>query len=139
MLFKNYKELIENGKDKKIREIRKDILDILSYSLKSVDPYKSVKKMFSKSNIFVENKKIDLSNFKEVYLVSFGKASVGMAQAVCDSIKVKKGFTVTNEKQNKVENKKILTFVGSHPIPNGNSVNAASEIINLVKNCNKKR
>jgi len=137
MLFRNYKDLLENAKEETIKKIRKDILDILSYSLKSADPYKSVKKRFLKDNIHINNKNLDLSIFNNIYLVSFGKASVGMAQAVCDSINITKGIVVTNEKKRKVKHKNVETFVGSHPIPDENSIKGTEKIINLVKNCKK--
>lgn len=137
MLFKNYKDLLENGKEETIKKIRKDILDIFSYSLKSIDPYKSVKKRFFENNMYIDSKSLDLSVFKNIYLVSFGKASIGMAQAVCDSIKSTKGIVVTNEKKRKVKNKNIQTFVGSHPLPDENSIKGTEKIIDLVKNCKK--
>ena len=135
MLFKNYQSLIDNGKDSKIKQIRKDVLDVLSYSLDAVDPYNSVKKLFSKNKIILKDKNVDLSTFNSVYLVSFGKASIGMAKAVCDSVDITEGVVVSNEKERKVGNKNVKTFVGNHPIPDENSVKAAEEILNLVEKC----
>ena len=137
MLFKNHDELIENGKDEKIKQIRKDVLSILSHSIDAVDPYNSVKNVFFSKEFKLFDKDIDLSEFSNMYLVGFGKASIGMADAVSDSVDIKEGIVVTNQKDKKVKNKKIKTFVGGHPIPNENSLKAADEIINLVKKANK--
>jgi len=135
MLFDNYQDLVDNGKEFRIKQIRKDFLDVLSYSLDAVDPYNSVKKMFSKDKIILGDKNIDLSTFDSVYLVSFGKASIGMAEAICDSVDIKEGVVVTNEKERKIKSKNIKTFVGSHPIPDENSIKAAEKILSLFEKC----
>jgi len=137
MLFKNYQDLIENRDEPKIKQIRKDILDVLTYSLSAVDPYNSVKKIFSKKLVNVRNKDIDLSIFDNIYIIGFGKASIGMGKAVCDSIDVSEGIIVTNEKNKKIHDKNVKTFVASHPIPDKNSVKAAEDILSLIKKCKK--
>ncbi len=138
MLFKNYKEIIENGEGEKLKGIRKDILDILSSALESVDPYNSVKKIFNENKISIDNKVFDLTDFDNIYLVSFGKASIGMSKAVCDSTEVKKGIVVTNEVNKKLDFENIETITASHPIPDENSIAAAKKIIDLVKDCHSK-
>ncbi len=137
MLFKNYEKIIQNGEDRDLKTIRKEILDILSHALDAVNPYKSVKKHFRKNKIIVDNKNFNLSIFNDIYLVGFGKASVGMANAVCDSIQIKEGVVVTNEKENKVKNDNIRTLIGIHPIPDEKSLKASDEIIRLIKKCKK--
>jgi len=138
MLFKNRMQIIENGQTPKLKKIREDILDILTSALDAVDPYKAVKSRFNGGKIVLEDGEIDSSNFENVYLVGFGKASVGMAQAACDSINIKRGVVVTNDPDNSVHNNCITTFVGGHPIPNQNSINSAEKIIEIVKECGKK-
>ncbi len=137
MLFKNYERLIKNGEDAKLSNIRRDILEILSYALESVDPYNSVKKMFSENKILLNKNDVDISDFNNIYLVAFGKASIGMAKAVSCSLKVKEGIVVTNEKNKKIKDKNIKTIAASHPIPDKNSIKAGEKIINLVKKCKK--
>ena len=133
MLFKNHKQIVENGETPIIKEVRKDILDVLSYAVKSVDPYISVKRVIKDNIISLDEKKFNVSDFENVYLVGFGKASIGMSQAVCDSIKIKKGVIVTNDKNSKVEHEYISTYFGSHPIPDEGSIYAAEEILKLIK------
>ena len=138
MLFKNRMQIIENGQTPKLKKIREDILDILTSALDAVDPYKAVKSRFNGGKIVLEDGEIDSSNFENVYLVGFGKASVGMAQATCDSINIKRGVVVTNDPDNSVQNNCITTLVGGHPISNQNSINSAEKIIEIVKECGKK-
>jgi glycerate-2-kinase len=97
MLFKNHKEIIDNGQTIDLKNARKDILEILTYAISAVDPYKSVKTKFCAEKIIIQSEIFNISDFENVYLIGFGKASVSMAQAVCDSIEIKKGIIITNE------------------------------------------
>ena len=133
MLFKNYEKIIENGQTPVLKKIRKDILEILENVILSVDPYKSVKSKIQENKILIGKNTIDISDYKDVYIVGFGKASIGMAQAVCDSINIKEGIIVTNEKGKKVEHENVHTFVGGHPIPDQNSIIGAEKIIEMLE------
>jgi len=84
MLFKNYNQIICNGENSEIKKQRKDILDILDSAIKEVDPYKLVKNIFKEEKILIEGKNIDANEFNNIYLISFGKASIRMAKAVLD-------------------------------------------------------
>jgi hydroxypyruvate reductase/glycerate 2-kinase len=135
MLFENQNKLIENGKTIKLKEIRKDILEIFKDSLNSVDPYNCVHSKFRGENILIDLKKINLKNFENIYLIGFGKASVGMAQAVCDSIEIKKGAIITNDKNAIVNCKSVVTYIGTHPIPDEKSVKSTEKLLEVLKDC----
>jgi glycerate 2-kinase len=136
MIFKNREELIQNGQTKNIKKARQDILEIFSYALDAVNPYNCVKARFSKNQLNIDfKKKIKLSNFQDIYLIAFGKASVGMAQAVCDSINIKEGAVITNISSKIVKSNVIKTYYGSHPIPSDININATERLFELVKKC----
>jgi len=135
MSFKNREKIIENGQTPELKRIREDVLDILTSALNSIDPYKAVKSMFYGKKIKVDGKSIDTDNFENIYVVGFGKASVGMIQAICDSINVKKGAIITNDSNKKVESDCINSFVGSHPIPDQNSIDSTDRLIDFIKMC----
>ena len=135
MSFKNREKIIENGQTPELKRIREDVLDILTSALNSIDPYKAVKSMFYRKKIKVDGKSIDTDNFENIYVVGFGKASVGMIQAICDSINVKKGAIITNDSNKKVESDCINSFVGSHPIPDQNSIDSTDRLIDVIKMC----
>ena len=137
MLFNNWDKLIENGKNLNLKKTREDVLKILSYSLDAINPYKIVKKIFYKKNIVINGKKFYFSDFEKIYLIGFGKASIGMSQAVCDSINNEKGVVITTTSNDKVFNDNISTFVGSHPLPSNNCIIATNKLMDLVKLCNK--
>jgi glycerate-2-kinase len=133
MLFKNQKQIIENGQTKELKKARKDVLDILASSLNAVDPYKTVKSKFHGKSIVFEGETIDISDFKNIFLVGFGKASVGMAEAVCDSVAIKRGVVVTSDPNKKVRSDRVATFVGGHPIPNQKSIDGTEKILDVVR------
>ena len=137
MLFKNREQIIKNGQTPELKEIRKNILDVLTSALYAVDPYNAVKSKFVRKTIVFRSETIDISDFKNIYLISFGKASVGMAQAVCDSIDVKNGAVVTNDPDNKVKSNRVSTFVGSHPIPDQKCIDDTEKILDTVKKCDE--
>ena len=135
MLFKNSDVIINNGETPELRKCRKDILEIFSTAIQAVDPYKSVKKQFNGNKLKINSEEIVLSNFKNIYLIGFGKASVGMAQAVCDSIDVIEGKIITNDPSAKLDHKHIEILFGDHPIPNKRNIQATEKIIELIKKC----
>ena len=135
MLFKNQRQIINNGQTPELKKIRKDILDILSSSYDAVNPYKAVKNNIINGKIVFNSETIDISSFKNIYLVGFGKASIGMAQAVCDSFNIKNGAVITNDSKNKVKNSNIITYVGSHPLPTQNNINNTEKLLDIVKKC----
>ncbi len=137
MLFKNYNQIVDNGKTPILKKIRKDILDVFSYAITSVNPYNSVKKVIQDNKIVINSRIFNISDFENVYLVAFGKASVGMSQAICDSIKIKEGVVITNNKESFVKDNNVSTYIGSHPIPNQKSIDATDKIISLMKKTKK--
>jgi len=137
-MFKNRNQIIKNGKTPDLKKIRGEILDIFYAAVNAVNPYTCVKERFKEKFILINGKHLDIRCFDNVYLAGFGKASVGMSQAVCDSIKIKGGMVITNDPKSKVSSKCVFTFVGSHPIPDQNSVIGTEKIIELIEKLDKK-
>jgi len=137
MLFKNNDQIINNGQTTELKKIRRDILDIFSAGIDAVDPYKSVLSKLRKGIVNLNSTKLNISDFENVYLIGFGKASVGMAEAICDSIYIKNGVIITNTSIKKLLNKNVKTIFASHPIPQQINIDATDQIIEVIKNCTK--
>jgi glycerate-2-kinase len=135
MLFKNQAELIANGQTPSLRKKRRDVLTILDAAVRSVDPYNAVSSKIIKNRICHGSTLIRIDDFQKVFLVGFGKASVGMAQAVCDKIHVAKGVIITNDLSVKVNHPDIVTIYGGHPIPDENSIEGTKAIEKLIADC----
>lgn len=135
MLFTNYDELILNGSTPILQQKRKDILEMLTAALDAVQPNRVVKDVFKGSQMVFPSETIDLASFDHLYLVGFGKASIGMAQAVCDAVKVTKGVIITNDPHATVTYDSIEVLVGGHPLPNEGSIRGAKKILTLLQDC----
>lgn len=137
MFFKNFEQIVSNGQTSELKRKREDVLEILTAAIDAVNPYNAVKKVFDKDKLVFESEEIDLTSFENIYVVGFGKASVGMARAVYDITKISSGVVVTNDSEAKLENDYIDVVVGGHPIPNMGSINGAEKILDVVKLCGK--
>jgi glycerate-2-kinase len=137
MLFKNKSQIIKNGKTDELKEIRKDILKILSAAVNSVDSYSTVKEIIKNKKITFDKKSFNVTDYDNIYLIGFGKASVGMAQAVCDLLPIKKGAIITNEQKKKSRKSCLTEFIGSHPIPNKRNIDATERLLEIVEKCSK--
>jgi len=135
MLFTNYHELILNGNTPILQQKRKDILEILTAAIDAVQPYRVVTDVFQRSQMVFPSETLDLASFNHVYLVGFGKASAGMAQAVCDAVDVAKGVVITNDPNAKVTSDAVEMVVGGHPLPNEGSIQGAEKILDLLQRC----
>lgn len=138
MKIRNHEQIIENGVDDKNRKARRDVLEILNYALLSVDPYNAVETVIKDDKTLEINGKIfDLQDYKNIYLVGLGKASIGMSQAICYNINIERGALVTNDKSQSLDESNISVNVGGHPIPNEGSLKGADEILKIVEKCDE--
>jgi glycerate-2-kinase len=137
MLFKNKNQIIKNGKTIDLKEIRKDIIEILTEVIKSVDSFSAVKSIIKDKKLILKSKNFDVSNYDNVYLIGFGKASIGLADAVYDLLPIKMGAIITNDRNRKSRKNCYTTLIGSHPIPNKKSIDATEKLLEIVKKCRK--
>jgi len=135
MLFKNKDELIENGRTESLRKKRSDILKILSSAVESVDPYTVLATRFINEEIVLDSCTLNPFSFTHVFLVGFGKASVEMAQSVCDRIPIKRGVVITNDVSKKVHHPLVQTIAGGHPLPDENSIRGTEMIEKIIADC----
>ena len=135
MLFKNYNQLVANGLTPEIQQKRKDVLDILTAAVEAVNPYLAMERVFQGQQFVVDGRSFDVSRFDRVFLVGFGKASVGMAQAVYDAIPTVEGVVITNDTSASSFCDTIEVVVGGHPLPNMGSVRGAEKVLDIVRQC----
>lgn len=135
MLFKNKDELIENGCTESLRKKRRDILQILSSAIESVDPYIVIANRFKNREIILDDCTLNPFSFKNIFLIGFGKASVEMAQSVFDRLPVKRGLVITNDPSKKVMHPSVQTITGGHPLPDTNSICGTKEIERIIADC----
>ncbi|MCD6237162.1 MAG: glycerate kinase [Thermoplasmata archaeon] len=127
MMFKNAWKIIENGKTRELKIARENVLKMLNAAIDAVDPYRATKDYL---HPFFER-----SNYQTIYLLAFGKASVPMARAICDTLQIKKGVVITNEINNKVHCKNVETLVADHPIPTERNIEATNCALSMINQC----
>jgi glycerate 2-kinase len=137
MLFKNYNELVSNGCNPTLQQKRKDILEMFSAAIDAIQPYRVIKELFHGPQLVFPSETIDLSDFDHLYLIGFGKASIGMAQAVCDVVKITKGVVITNNPSDKITHDSLEVIIGGHPLPNEGSIRGTEKILSLLHQCTK--
>ena len=127
MIIQNYEELATNFR-------KKHALDILEVGLEAANPEKFLRKFVKQNKIIIEKKSLKLSNYQNIFLVSFGKAADSMANTINSLIKIKGGIIVLpNRTKLQLSNKKFLIFTTGHPVPNTSSLKAAKAILQFLQ------
>lgn len=127
MIIQNYEELATNFR-------KKHALDILEVGLEAANPEKFLRKFVKQNKIIIEKKSLKLSNYQNIFLVSFGKAAGSMANTINSLIKIKGGIIVLpNRTKLQLSNKKFLIFTTGHPVPNTSSLKAAKAILQFLQ------
>jgi glycerate-2-kinase len=129
--IKNYNKLIKGAS-----ALRKDVLKILEYTLKDINPEKAIKRaVIQKNNILkITDLKIDLDKIKNIYVVGGGKASFLMAKALYDIIdnRIKNGIiSVNNATKNKIGPIKIIE--AGHPLPTKEGIEASKNMVKIAE------
>jgi len=135
MIFSNYNQLISNGSTEAYQKKRKDILTLLSTALETVNPYQTVIRHIQDQQIISENKTIKIQDYSNIYLIGFGKASVKMANAICDSLPIISGAVITNDQISTVSHPNITTYHGDHPIPSEKNLEATKSLEKIISQC----
>lgn len=130
MIIKNYKELATSKE-------RRYTLKIIEAGLEASLTKNVFKQVSLKGDVFsIKRKKYDLTQFKGVYVVGFGKASSDMAYELEKILgkRIKEGVVV-DTKVRKL--KRIKCMKGTHPLPSAVNVNASKKIVSIVKKAGK--
>jgi len=111
---------------------RDEIIKIFQAGLSSVDPYRVVTSHADNISSLYRIRK-----YRRFYVISFGKASVPMAQALIDNFgkTITGGIVITPYGQNTKTEAigRLKIYEARHPIPDENGIKATSEILNLLK------
>ena len=126
---------IENFNELAISANRRLALEIAESGLDAIDTGRimsdSIK--LTGNNLSIQGKIFDLSKFKKIKVVGFGKASVDAARALEKILgpKITLGAVVG---LSKADLKYIETFAGTHPMPSRANVEAGEKIYEIIKN-----
>lgn len=128
------KHSIKNFDELAITENRKMALQVIEAGIDAIDTKKAINNFVKLSGNFlhINLEKFDLSKFKNIKVVGFGKSSCESALALEEILgdKIKVGAVACI---NKTETKHIETFVGTHPRPSLQNNEAGKKIYEIVK------
>ena len=130
--------IIQNFSDLATTLQKKQSLEILESGLEAASPEKFMSKFVNSKNIVINDDKLDLANFSNIYTVAFGKAADSMTRALNAIISIKAGIVVIPKgSRSMIKGKKIQIFNAGHPKPDQISVKAAKEVIKFLQNRKK--
>ena len=120
-----------------MKDLEEEAKSIFLQMLNRVDPASIIKERFivEGDTLFIDEEPIRLSNYAEVILISFGKASASMGAIVEERLEawITKGVLVANRRPRiKVKSEVI---VAGHPLPDCNSLMAGRKIIDTLQAC----
>jgi glycerate 2-kinase len=113
---------------------RKIALEIMEAGLLAINTEKVINSSVSLVNdiLFIKGKPFNLTKYKNIKVVGFGKSS-GEAALALEKIlgsRIKKGAVIGLQK---VDCQYIESFVGSHPVPSSLNVEAGQKIYEIIK------
>lgn len=126
--------IIKNTDVLAINPIRERALKIIEAGLAAIDTKKVIQETLKvkKEYLFIKDKAYDLSKFRKVFLIAFGK------DAFAASVEIKRILgerltdgVVLSLKSDKIEG--LQTFQCTHPNTSYNNVEATKEVISLIK------
>ncbi len=127
-IVKNHRKLTRSSK------LRAAALSIIEGGIAAVNTEVALREKikFAGNKLKVERKTYDLSRFEKIYVIGFGKASLG-ASIVLEKILGKRitAGAVIDVKGGRL--KRIKSHVGTHPFPSNRNLAATADIVALLK------
>ncbi len=122
-------------------ELRKDARELFDQAIKEADPRKCVLEHLDLKGerLRVGGESFNLSDFKSVYVVAFGKAAFAMAAALEELLgeRITEGIVVSNARSERAF-RKMDFHLSSHPVPDEKSVEAAKKVVSLLEKSGEK-
>ncbi len=117
------------------RALRADAVLIWTAALQAVDPDVTIRKILKRkgSSLQINRSKVDLRKFRKVWVVGAGKAAASMGQAVEKALgPYLTGGILATKYGHSLPLKRLEIIEAGHPLPDANSVAAATSIIGLA-------
>ncbi|MEQ9716147.1 MAG: glycerate kinase type-2 family protein [Candidatus Asgardarchaeia archaeon] len=130
--IKNYTDLVSENRE------RAKVLDAIEYALRIADPYNTIIRSLSYNKkdklLKIRNEIFSLADFESIYLLSFGKASIAMAEGIYEKLGsvINKGIIVSPFHRSNKLPASFEIIVAGHPDPNEKSITAAERIEDFI-------
>jgi len=125
---------------KDIKEMRGNAVKIFHKGLQAVEPGSAIKRSCKREgdNLFIGEKKYNLSDIKNIFVTGAGKATAPMAAAIEDILGENITRGIINVKYGHTANLNSIRLIeAGHPVPDKNGIKGADEILNLAEGAGK--
>ena len=129
-----------NSLSNDILKMRKDAVRIFNKGLEAVEPGLAVKQCCRREgeNLFIGNKKYNLSGIKNIFVTGAGKATAPMAAAIEDILGENITSGIINVKYGHTAYLNYIYLIeAGHPVPDENGMQGADKILNLAEGAKK--
>ena len=117
-----------------------DVNLIINKALEAVNPYGCTMNVLALAGerLKINESRLNLNEFKHIYLIGTGKAVLPMASGVVDVLqrRISAGFLITKHANDEIQNKlgdTIQVRLGSHPVPSQKSVDSTKELVRFLE------
>ena len=128
--------MIKNIRQLTTSKERKLVLDIIEKVFEEIKTEKIIQEIVNvkKKTLCVKKKKFPLNEYKNIYLIGFGKSSARMAYEIEKILPIKEGYVNCIER---AKTKRVKITVAGHPYPDKNTIIGTEKIISLLKKATK--
>ena len=118
------------------RVLRADAARIWGEALLAVDPERAIRKIVQRKGriLHISSRRLDLGRFRKIWVIGAGKAAASMGSATEKILgKYLAGGLLSTKYGHGVPLKRLQVMEAGHPLPDENSLAAASQMISLAK------
>lgn len=105
---------------------------ILAAAIQAVEPGAAIRRFVRRDGqcLWVNGKALELSTFKHVYIIAFGKAAGAMTKAMADILgKSLTAGWVVSKHDFPLDDDRLQLITGGHPVPNSDSLKAGQMLV----------
>lgn len=121
-----------------MNDFREEAISIFLKTAERLEPAAAIRKRISieADSLFIDEKPVCLTDFREIKLIGIGKASITMGRVIEEMLgsRLASGILVTNSSPRCKVNSEVI--VSGHPLPNHNSLIAGKRIIETLQDVN---
>ena len=143
MFVRNKSEILDLARNKEEKKKIQDLLNLTEFIIQEAQPSVLMSNTLdiSEDTITVGGRQYSLSNYCNIYIIAFGKASQNMLKWFLERFPTQLSQLILVSPDNLdpfFENQSKLTyFRGGHPTPNEQSFKAAENVLNILKHTTK--
>ena len=118
------------------KALREELFSLARKVLEELSPHHLLPRHLQRrgNTLFVGERGYELSRFRRIVAVGFGKAAAGMAEALEETLgdSLEGGLVITTSDQ-KFSLRRITVREGGHPVPDARTLRASEELLSFIR------